>query len=122
MNLLMKQHSQIALFLISLFPFFFMGNVLYANDFSYPLEANSESLVIEEERNVSAEFQKTTEVTPDISGGHPDNISTHLSTAISKKEIAIVSTKDIKSKHLPECFYLGKIPLYLCYLALKLHC
>jgi len=120
---LMKKTRQIALSLISLFPFLFMGNVLYAKDVAYQLEANSESLVIEEGREVSIEFQEIIEVSPEISGGYPDIVSNNPATAILKEEIAIVSTYGIKSKYIHGgCLHLGKLPLYLRYQALKLHC
>lgn len=118
----MRRHSQIALFLIGLVPFFFMGNVLFANDVSYELEATSESLIIEEEREISIEFQEIIDETPDISGGNPDTISNITSTELSKEATLIVLTEDIKSKHISKCFYLGKLPLYLRYQALKLNC
>lgn len=118
----MKQHRKIALFLISLFSFFFMADALCSNDVSYQLETNSESLVVEEEREVSLEFQEIIDETQDISGGHPDIVSNVPSITLSKELTPIVSVKDIKSKHISKCFYLGKIPLYLRYQALKLHC
>lgn len=99
-----------------------MGNVLCANGVSYQLEATSESLVIEEEREVSVEFLEISEEIPEISGGTPDTISNGTSTELSKESTLIVSTEDIKSKHTSNCFYLGKLPLYLRYQALKLHC
>lgn len=118
----MKQHSQIVFFLISLFSFFFMGNVLYTNDISSQLDASSENLVIEEEREVSVAFLEITDEIPEISGGHPDTISNTTSTAISQVAVAIFSAQDIKSKYIPESFYLGKLALYLRYQALRLHC
>lgn len=119
----MKRPSQITIFLISLFAIFLIENELCVANAPHQSEAGYENFAIEEEGEVYLVFQEIFEVTPKISGGHPDTVTNKPAAEVSKAGAVIVSSLNIKSKYVPGgCLHLGKLPLYLRYQALKLHC
>ncbi|MCH3884500.1 hypothetical protein [Tenacibaculum aquimarinum] len=118
----MKQTKQILLFLLSLLPIFAMGNEVVSTTQLGYFHPIIESLIIEEETEVSLMSPTVQEDGIEISGGNPDNLSVSMSAIpVELKTVILPSAKNICSKK-SAYIYGRKVPLYLQYLSLKLHC
>jgi len=118
----MKQRRQVLIFILSLLPIFAMGNVVVSTTEQSHFHPIIESLTIEEETEVSLMSPTVQEDGIEMSGGNPDNLSVSMSaTPIELKTVILPSAKKVCSKK-SAYIYGRKVPLYLQYLSLKLHC
>lgn len=118
----MKQYRQILIFILSLLPTLAMGNTVVSTAEQSHFHPIIESLTIEEETEVSLMSPTLQEDGIEMSGGNPDNLIVSMSAIpVEFKTVILPSAKNICSKK-PAYIYGRKVPLYLQYLSLKLHC